>query len=72
MNKINIKDIPFEDLFKDLKETYEDINLCSAAIRIGILTYSGGRVQERLDSNRRIRRNIELELARRGVGNILN
>jgi hypothetical protein len=64
---MDIKKIPIGELREDLNETYGDILTCEAAMKRGIVTYSGGSVLGRLKVNRQIARAIEDELARRGT-----
>jgi len=59
--------IPTEELEKDLKDSKEDILVCSEALRIGITTYSSGSVKERLDCNKHFVSVITKELERRKV-----
>jgi hypothetical protein len=53
------------ELEVDRQETISDIQLCEAALNLGIKEYSGGLVADRLDKNRRILKVIETEQARR-------
>lgn len=62
---INIQTIPTEQLKKDLKDSLDDIDVCTKAREQGIYQYSGGSVQRRLDSNRHFVRVIETEIERR-------
>lgn len=64
---MEIKDIPTEELQADFKESADDAKLCRIAISKGITEYSGGNVQNRLDSNISIMEKIVEELTRRGL-----
>ena len=61
---MNIKEIPLQELLKDKDESLEDIKICAKAIRLNV-KYSGGSIQDRLDTNKRIVEKINNELARR-------
>jgi len=63
---MNIKEIPLQELLKDKDESLEDIAICAKAIRLNV-KYSGGSIQDRLDTNKRIVEKINNELARRHV-----
>lgn len=54
-----------EELFADRAESVKDVFVCRRALDKGILTYSGGSVQERLEINQRIIAQIDAELLRR-------
>ena len=62
---VDMSKFSMAELRADLAETEEDIALCDLALKIGIREYSGGRVQERLDTNLKIEALIETELERR-------
>lgn len=62
---IDITKIPESELQADWQESQNDIGVCEAALKLGIEIYSGGKVQDRLDGNRKIMARIEAELARR-------
>ncbi len=62
---VNIQTIPDDKLRKDLKESFEDIDVCVKAIAIGITKYSGGEVKKRLDDNKQFVKIIEAEIERR-------
>lgn len=53
-------------LMQDRKESVSDVGVCTCAILNGIKEYSGGSVQERLDTNNKIIEKIDAELKRRG------
>jgi hypothetical protein len=61
----DITEIPTSELENDLAASLQDIKVCTIAIREGIATYSGGSVQDRLDTNRAIVQKIKAELAQR-------
>lgn len=61
----NITEIPQDELLKDLEETISDISTCEIALSLGVESYSGGKVQERLEVNKRIKEKIEAEIKRR-------
>jgi hypothetical protein len=58
--------IPLKELIKDKEESLADITICQKALDVGVLTYSGGSVLERLVANRKIVAKIDKELERRG------
>jgi len=64
----NIKTISMEELKKDLQESKKDIQICKGALLNNINNYSGGSVQKRLDTNKRIVIKITQELNRRKQG----
>ena len=61
---MNIKEIPLQELLKDKDKSLEDIKICAKAIRLNV-KHSGGSIQDRLDTNKRIVEKINNELARR-------
>ena len=61
---MNIEQIPLDELEKDKLESEEDIIICEEAIRHNV-KYSGGSIQDRLDTNKRIIEKINKELSRR-------
>ena len=61
----DITTIPLAELKNDLVETIIDIAVCRHALGVGVESYSGGSVQDRLEGNMRIRDKIERELLRR-------
>ena len=63
--RIDITKMPIEELLKDKQESLADIQNCQIALRISIIEYSGGSVQERLDINQKIVDKINQELKRR-------
>jgi hypothetical protein len=63
---MDIKNIPTEELRKDLQEGRDDIANCKAALEVGYVNWSGGSIQVRIDTNKRINEKIEAELTRRG------
>lgn len=64
----DITTIQTSELEKDLWDSNQDIAVCETALVLGETTYSGGSVQERLESNRRFVVIITAELARRRNG----
>ena len=62
---MDIEKIPTEELRKDKDESLADIKVCETAIRIGVTAYSGGKVENRLDTNKKIVEKIDEELKRR-------
>ncbi|MBU3956448.1 OmpA family protein [bacterium] len=62
---IDIEKIPIEELLKDKEESLLDIENCKMALKVGIVKYSGGSVQERLEINQKIVEKIDKELERR-------
>lgn len=64
---MNIEYISTEKLIKDRLESIQDIKVCQDAIKNGIFTYSGGFVQDRLNSNRKFIEKIESELTKRNI-----
>ena len=62
---MDIKKIPTEELRKDKQESLADIKVCEMAMRIGVTTYNGGKVEDRLDVNKKIVEKINEELKRR-------
>ena len=64
---MKISEIPTEELLKDLNECLADITLCKHALSLGVLEYSYGKTQDRLDENEINAARIRKELARRGV-----
>lgn len=64
---IDITKIPEEELRKDLEDSYADILACEAALRLGLESYSGGKVEHRLNSNKYFVEVITAELQRRGL-----
>jgi len=61
---VDITTIPAEQLKRDKADSLEDIIICQKAIEYKV-KYSGGSIQDRLDTNRRIVRKINKELLRR-------
>ena len=62
---MDIKTIPMKDLLKDKAESIQDVQDCTTALKVGVTTYSGGSVQERLDVNQSIVVKIDNEIKRR-------
>ena len=62
--------IPKEELLKDKQESLIDIEICKKALSLlpPIETYSGGSVQDRLETNYKIVEKIQKELTRREYG----
>ena len=63
----DIKTIPDNELKKDLDDSYKDVLDCTTALRVGVVDYSGGSVQEQLDKNKQFIKVIEAEIQRRNV-----
>lgn len=61
----DIQKIPTDELLTDLKESIDDISACQQALHVGVIEYSGGSVQQRLEINKTIVLKIKTELARR-------
>ena len=62
----DITKIPHTELMKDKHESLADINVCRAALGMGVATYGNGKsTQKRLDTNKRIVKKIDAERARR-------
>ena len=57
--------IPMKELLHDLEESEQDIYNCDLAIKVGVTTYSGGSVQERLEKNKQFIKVINAEISRR-------
>ncbi len=57
--------MPIEELKKDLRDSLDDIAICTNAKEQGINVYSGGGVQQRLDDNRHFVKVITAEIERR-------
>jgi hypothetical protein len=69
---VDIITIPEEKLRADLEESYFDITVCEAALRLGVTTYNNGRsVQDRLQVNVWLVKKISAELARRGKSSVV-
>lgn len=64
---MKIELIPMEELTKDRQESVDDIDICKVALAFGIIEYSGGSVQKRLDVNEQIIKKIDKEIKRRKV-----
>lgn len=64
----DIQTIPVDELLADKEASRQDIKVCELAIVYGHTTYSGGSVQDRLDTNIKIIAKIDVELERRGLG----
>jgi hypothetical protein len=62
-----ITNISTEELLKDREDSLKDITICEAALLTNILSYSGGSVEERLNTNKQIVGFIEAELEQRKV-----
>ena len=62
---VDITTIPTTELEKDLHESKIDVDVCQKALDAGILNYSGGSVQERLQDNQKFIITITKELNRR-------
>lgn len=62
---INIATLTISELESDLFDSQEDIKLCEMSLRKGISYYSGGSVQDRLDSNKHFVKVITAEIERR-------
>lgn len=57
--------IPTDEILKDRADALEDILICGNALKVGVTRYSGGLVQDRIDSNIRQIEVMNAELARR-------
>ena len=66
MTNHHLDNITITELRDDLAEAQADIKVCELALLHDVTTYSGGSVQARLDSNRRVVAVITAELQRRG------
>ena len=66
----DITTIPMYKLIKDLEESRTDIKVCEDALAVGITTYSGGSVEERLKGNKHFVEVITKELSRRSVNEL--
>ena len=62
---IDIAKLPIEELESDLLDSQSDIKICEMSLRQGILFYSGGSVQDRLDGNKHFVKVITAEIERR-------
>ena len=62
---MDITTIPTSELEKDLQDSLEDIRTCENAMIVGIQTYSGGSVKDRLLTNKNIVDKITAELNKR-------
>lgn len=62
---MNIKNISNEELMNDLEASLDDIMSCNDALSVGITTYSGGSVADRLETNQNIVAMINAEIKRR-------
>lgn len=49
-----IQDFPTHELLADLKAADSDLELCRAALEIGVKVYEGVSVQSRIDANEKI------------------
>ena len=56
---------PPEELERDLVDALSDIRNCEIAFEAGVFWYSGGLLQVRINTNRRVANAIIVELARR-------
>ena len=61
----DITKIPIVELERDLMESNKDIAACEQALMMGILTYNGESVKERLEDNKHFIEIITKELKRR-------
>jgi hypothetical protein len=62
---MDITKIPLDELKKDLKDSEEDANVCSEAIKLGISIFKGKLVSGRLEANKYFIKVITEELKRR-------
>ena len=62
---VDITTIPITELESDLQDSRNDISACEVVLSMGIQTYSGGPVLDRLHANRRFIEIITEELNRR-------
>jgi hypothetical protein len=67
---MDISLIPTQELIDDKEASLNDIVACETALAIGIETYSGGSVRDRLECNRKIVVAIDAELERRAQDDI--
>ena len=63
--KIDIENIPIDELRKDLNDTIDDIRICALTLLCGIERYSGGSVKSRIEKNERIQALIDSEINHR-------
>ena len=63
----DISTIPMETLEKDLQDSRNDIATCEVALSIGVTSYSGGSVTERLEANKGFVKVISEEIERRAM-----
>ena len=61
----DIATIPIPELEEDLRESLIDIEVCETALLRGVTTYSGGQVQDRLNTNKHFVEVITEELEHR-------
>jgi hypothetical protein len=69
---MNIADIASSELRTDLVDSYRDAEVCRAALKVGVVQYSGGSVANRLKANEEMIALIEAELMRRGESPVVN
>ena len=62
---MDITTIPTSKLEKDLEESQNDIGICQMVLDLGLETYSGGSIEERIKDNRHFVDVITKELQRR-------
>ena len=62
---LDIKTIPVVELQRDLEESLLDIHYCEVALLVGVTSYSGGAVSERIKANNHFVEVITEELRRR-------
>ena len=64
---IDIKEIPTEELLKDLRESLQDIEACKAGLACGLTESCGTPIQYRLEQNQYFVKVITAELERRSA-----
>jgi hypothetical protein len=64
---MDITTISTKTLEEDLQASRNDIETCETALSVGITSYSGGSVKERLEANKHFVQVISKELDRRRV-----
>lgn len=65
--KLDIADIPTQELLDDKAASLADIEVCELAILHDVAHYSGGTTQNRLDTSKKIVAVIDAELSRRAA-----
>jgi len=62
---IDIQKITDAELEFDLQDSIKDIGVCELSLSLGVTSYSGGLVQDRINGNKHIIEVITKELKRR-------